>query len=327
MISEALQTVIGSFSEMERNCIAEHLENEHKKSPRTEELACSILTGLLKFVGKGLLSITKRDVIDYLKHINKKLSDSTKIVYRSHLNSFFSFAVDYMEMDDIEFKNPMPSREFFRFSSAEITDNDDSGCRLLTIDQIRKILTATENHNKRDYIFALLITHTGMRPAEGITIRIENIHIPDRYLRTGYEDICRKSSKHTKLPLDFCYSPEVAGVLDDYLLYMNRSEGWLFPSPRIPNHHVSLEWYGEIAVKYSKIVGFHFTWGDLRHTIITLRRMKFDGEEGRPKIADWESEIIMNHIPKTTEARAYLEKPIEFKRKIFDKYYIYKGLI
>ncbi|MEX2680842.1 MAG: tyrosine-type recombinase/integrase [Candidatus Sigynarchaeota archaeon] len=327
MITQALQTAINGLSDEERGCVAAHLENERKKAIRTEKLACSVLTNMFQYMGKGLLAITKRDVLAFLSKIDKTLSDSSKIVYRSHLNSFFSFAVDYFEMDDIEFKNPMPSREFYMFSRGTIKDESDNDGRLLTMDQLRAILNVTENYNKRDYIYTLIIMHTGMRPAEGITIRIENMFIKERYLRTGYEPICQKSSKHMKKPLEFCFSPEVATVLEDYLLYINRKEGWLFPSPDTSNAHVSLNWYGQIARKYSKMVGFDFSWGDLRHTLITLRKMKFDGQNGRLKILDWESEVIMNHVPKTMENRKYLEKPIEFKRKLFDTYYIYHGLI
>lgn len=324
MIQNSLRESISAFDERERNIVLSHLDNIEKNAPRSKHTISYVLAKAFREMGKPLLMITKRDVIAFLNSIDKNKADSTKVQYFCHLEKFFAFAVDSFDMDNIDFKNPMPSTAFFKFTQNPMKKRT---AKFLTMEQLKSILKLSYKKSKKEYIFFLLVIHTGMRPSECCGIRIEDIHIPERYLETGKENWCAKSTRHMNQPLEFCFSREVAAQIKDYLLYINRKSGWLFTSTKSLDEPMSFRTAFEMSRKYSEWLGFKFTMNYFRHTVISNRKQTFDGESGKPKIDDWESEILMNHIPKSTENKKYLEKPIEFKRKLFDRYYVYKGLI
>lgn len=312
----------------EKRVLTNYLFEVEKSAVRSVSTYASILKKFLESIQQHPVLIKKTDMIEYLKEFDaKNYSDSYNKSTRSVLSKFLQYLDDACDMEGIPFKNPMPGSATCKFTRKEIRSRQSRVQRIFTREQIEKLLDHAYKCNRRDYVLFLLLARTGMRIEECLSIRIEDIHFDERYLLTGIEQTCQKSSRYLGSALEVVFSPEVAAMLQDYVAFLNRESGFLFAS------HGDKGFLSQTCIRrrliniYRKIVGVKFTCHWFRHTLITARKMTFDGENGTIKIADWESEIIMNHIPTSVENKVYLEKPVEFKRDLYDRYDPFKNLI
>ncbi|MFX0100474.1 MAG: tyrosine-type recombinase/integrase [Candidatus Hodarchaeota archaeon] len=223
---------------------------------------------------------------------------------------------------DESFRNPVPPETFYKFKNDPV--GGEKVEKFLTKNQLEIILKTSKNRSIRDYILFLLAVHCGMRISELKTIRIENINFKERYLKTGLEKGARKSNKEGDKPLIFFFPSAVGRKVKEYVIYLNKKEGWLFPGKNTKEGYMYAP-QNMINRKYKW--DFKFTMHWFRHTLITNRKMFFNGENGKPKISDWESEILMNHTPSSVENKHYTQLPIEEKRKLYDKYHPYPSLL
>lgn len=328
MIPKTLQST--AFASEDAEIVSEYFESIAKTSIRSAGTYASCLHKFLDFTGKtSILAITKRDFYAFLKNIDAlDLSLKYKELLRAAINSFFKFVVDYCDIQGVAFTNPIVSQQFFQFAQGVNIESEVN--KYLPRDDLKKILGAAYNANRRDYIIFLLMSRCGMRISEACTIRVENVHLEERYLLTGIEPTARKSSRRTGKPLVFCFAPEIAAMLREWISFLNITSGWLFPAGHADSEsgHVHVTTIDhQIKEFYTPRLGITFTPHWFRHTLITERKKHFDGEMGRLKISEWESEILMNHVPKSIENRVYLNKPVEFRRMLADKYDPFKGLI
>lgn len=315
------------LDDFEKEVITNYLTEVEKSSIRTAEVYACILNKFLKFVCKHPVLVVKRDVIEFLQWFDsKKFSDAYNKGTKSVLLKFFAALDDACDMEGIPFKNPVPSSATFKFTRKSIKARGSGQQKLLDEQQIQKLLDFAYEHNRQDYILFLLLARVGIRIEECLSIRIEDIHLEERYLLTGIEPTCQKSSRHLGAALEVPFAPEVGAMLREYIMFLHRENGFLFASNSSQGYVTRPCIEGRIKRVYRKVVGENFTCHWFRHTIITTRKKVFDGEGGRPKINDWESEVIMNHVPDDVENRVYLEKPVEFKRDLYDKYDPFKGL-
>ncbi len=304
---------------MDAEIISQFLLEAGKDAPGTAVTYTSAIKLSLAQIAKPLFSITKGDVLKWLNELD---ATDKALGYKRTLRAAMFSLFDYVSDHHEEFKNPKVSKHAFDFTKP--FGIESSQAPLLSIEQVQTILDAARN-DPRDYVLFLVLAHTGMRISECLTIRIENIHIEERYLETGIEPICRKSSRLIGKALVVPLSHELAAVLEDYLSFINRKEGWLFPSPSKLDDYITKQAIDYKIGTYKEKTGIDFSAHSFRASLITNRKMAH--VDGKEKIEDWESEVIMNHVPKSLENRVYLRKPAEFKVALYDRYDVMKGVI
>jgi len=305
----------------------DHLTEKAKSSNTTAEKKRYILLGFLNEVKRNVLEVTPRDVLDYLKHLESRndLAWSSKERYRSDLHGFYEYVEYWQRVEGNPiYRNPVPNSRIFKFSKPE-KPKKKTKVSSLTRDQLAQILKLAKMRSLSEYILFQLLSKVGMRISEALTIRIEHINFTERTIKTGIEEEARKSSRHFESgELTFFFSRKLGLKLREFTLYLNKKSGWLFEGYKGNHYHVAGMY--KILKYYHEKVGFKFTFHAFRRTVISERKRLYDGKAGRLKIAGWESEIIMNHVPKSVENKHYLKLPLAEKRKIFDNYPIFEDL-
>ncbi len=314
------------IDEFEIDVIGNYLEDVAKSSIRTALVYATVLSKFFNYVRKHPVTTTKVDLIEYLNWVDShRFADAYNKTTMSVLKKFFGRLEDACDMAGITFKNPVPSS--YKFTPKEIRARQSRVQKILNAEQEEKLLKHAYSSNRQDYVLFLLMIRCGIRIEEALSIRIEDINFAERYLLTGIEPTCQKSSRHLGAALEVPFSPEVGAMLKDYVMFLNRPSGFLFASNSSTGYLTQPCVQGRIKRVYATVVGVNFTCHWFRHTLITERKRVFNGEGGKKQIMDWESEVIMNHIPHSVENRVYLEKPVEFKRALYDKYDPFKNMI
>lgn len=156
-----------------------------------------------------------------------------------------------------------------------------------------------------------------MRVGEVLTIKVENIHLNDRWLVTGFEEGAKKSTRRSKMGLLFFFPKNFVPFIERYMSHLdNPKYGFLFPSTRNHNntdHFSKSGLYGYVYINLGKKYGkFH----KYRRTLIS----RLDNTPGmQPHIR----EILLNHTPTTTQGKAYIKKDPIIKRMNYDKFFPY----
>lgn len=263
----------------------------------------------LNYINKPLIEIKSRDLRDFLKSIDQSdLAYSTKIHVRSTLNAFFDY-VEYRFLElDIDFRNPVPNKNVFTFSKSE-EDLQEKEEILYTDEDLLEILKLTKSKSLRDFILFGVLASTGMRISECITIKIENINLKERLIKTGTVREARKSKKVLK----FFVPERFTKYLELYIHYLNKESGFLFPGKNKINHLHPNAFYIYVKKNYGhKYATFH----KFRKSIIT-RRIKSEC----PLLI---SEMLMNHKSRSVEGNHYVKLTLSEKKELYDKWDPYK---
>jgi len=271
---------------------------------------------------KNIVEITKRDIKTYLNDIidQKDLRISSKNSYRSYLNSFFDHVEDLLDSDNIDFRNPVPSKKKYKFTQKEldVKKQSEKDLEVLTKEEIFKILDFCYKNRKQDnFILFGLDICTGARISEILTIKIKDVNLPERYFETGFEKNARKSTLRSKESLLFFFPERFKIYLKNYILSLkslNKDGEWLFPNNRITNYISFKRPYYLLNILKQKL-SIDFSYKYFRKTIIT-ERMKM----GCP---DWVSEGLTNHKGSSVQREYYIKLKISEKRELYDKYFPY----
>ena len=305
-----------------------HLNEKLKSSVKTMEKNRYVLLVFLNHVKRNVLDVSPRDALEYLNFLESRrdIGKSTKDQYRSDILMFFEYIEFWQRVNhNPTYRNPVPNSRIFKFSETKKT-KDITKVSSFTKEQLVKLLKLAKMRNLRDYMLFQLLIKVGMRISEAVTIRIENIDFTERTIITGMEPRARKSSRHFEdKQLVFFFSRKLGLKLREYVLYLNKTSGWLFEGYK--GNHLNITNGSTTILKYyHERMGFKFGFHAFRRTLITRRKKHYDGQDGRLKIADWESEIIMNHVPKTVEHKHYLKLSTAEKREIFDMYPMFEDI-
>lgn len=292
--------------------IEDFLLEKKKKSDRTYANYLSTLRPFLNYVQKPLKEIKSRDLRDYLNKLDmKNLKYDVKCTKRSQINVFFDYVSYRFDVDyNIEYRNPVPSRNVFSFTKKE-QDLEEDRDLPLTNGEILEILQLSKKKSMKHFIIYGIIASTGMRYSECLSIKIENIDLEKRIIKTGLVKNAKKSNKMLKyfIPKNF------VKYLDLYITITKRTSGFLFNARSKGNNtHYSTRAFRKYCtenfpMKYSKFHRF-------RHTIIT-NRIKMGCEL-------WISEGLTNHkISNSTQINHYIRLTNEELRNLYDKWFPY----
>jgi len=290
--------------------IEAYLNEVEKRSHHAYKNHKSSILKCLNWVRKPLETITMLDVKDYFEK-EMDLVASTKLsskeAYRSYLNSFFDYVVSYMLSEKKLYNNPIPNKRVFKFSkkSNDIKKVSEEVTEVYTVDELQTLLDNAKLNRFRDFIVYGILISTGMRISECLSIKIQNINLTERYIETGFVKNARKSDKG----LLFFLPERLVPYLENYLLYLGKNVGWLFPSSK--GSHLTVSGMRSRAKRYfgKEYSIFH----QFRRTKIT-KQMKMGCN---PLI----SEVLMNHAPSTVEGQSYVKLTIHEKREYYDKYF------
>ena len=194
------------------------------------------------FDAYNLKDLRKKDVKQYAQFRRVTVSNST-------INRECSFARAAINrvIDDYEIKLNNPF-EKMKFIEADYIPN------YLSRDQYHKLLAAaleTSNHDLHDFI--VLLTMTGCRPIELLTLKWSNVHLDKRQF------VVRNSYSKTKRTM-YKYLNQTAL---DLLKSRDKSKVYVFTNPQTADRYKS---FGKGFQLCKKRAGVNCTLYDLRHT-------------------------------------------------------------
>jgi integrase len=188
----------------------------------------------------------------------------------------------------------------------------------LTIEDILKILRYVFNYSYEDYVILNLLVFCGMRISEAVSIERKDIDLAQRILITGKENGARKSNRKGDKPLIFCYPPQIANLMFEYLYYSENKypqSKWLFPSSKRSKDHI-----GEFTIQdhirdYSKTLQIDLYTHIFRKTLAKNRKNSGVSLSTR--------EFLSNHVVKSTEEMVYAyddsKEGVEFRVNEYDR--------
>ncbi|MBD3214693.1 MAG: tyrosine-type recombinase/integrase [Candidatus Lokiarchaeota archaeon] len=296
--------------------IVNYLTEKRKISDRVHANHKSCILNALNYIQKPLKSISMLDLKRYFerKIDPKDIKAISKNTYRSYLKSFFDYVVAFFLDKDIEFRNPVPNSRIYKFTQRthDIKKRGLERNQIFSKRELRELLKKAKKKRYKDFILFGLLTMCGMRINEALTIKVRDINLHERYLETGFERGARKTTLTTSKSLMFFITATFKSYLLKYLNLLGKVY-WLFPGQGKSNYKmISFRNYGEAHYK-SKYFKFH----SFRKSLITHRI-----NMGCPLYI---SEILMNHVPSSTQGKSYIKKSIKTKRRDFDKWFPYKG--
>jgi integrase len=318
-----METIIYTSEEI----IEKFLAIRNRTGSNTTQVYETCIRRFSEWIQKDLLDVKRNDVYNYIAHLeNGELRLATKVSYLRMLRSFYEFTKDLLEGEEIAFFNPVPKNATNLFTPdntlniAEMKVKRESS--FYTYEQLKQLLDLAYESDYEKYIVTVILTFSGCRVSEAITIKKENIDWKNRFFVTGTEPNARKSSKNTN-GIVFCFSPQIAVILARYLAYHESKYGenqtWLFPSP-YNNHknHITDDamnlWFMKLDVDF-KIKSHSF-----RKSMSTYRR--------KMKCPVWIMETLSNHVITSVELKHYSQYSIEDRKRDYDEWYptIYQRL-
>ncbi|KKL89820.1 hypothetical protein LCGC14_1910820, partial [marine sediment metagenome] len=290
------------------------LEEVKKRSPGSYINNKLVIRDLIKEIPKPFTEFTMIDMQNYFLEVidNQKLKKTSKNSKRYMLMSFFNFIEKTLLAYKIEFSNPVPSKKIFKFSTnlEDISHVSDEELKILTINQLIKILDYTYNTNLRDFILFGLDITCGARISEIRTIMIKDVNLKNCSFQTGFIPGARKTTLHTNKSLLFFFPVGFKKYMKRYLETFP-NEKYLFPGYK--NNCLSRDSAQKILDGVRKKTKIKFTWHYFRRTIISMRIKK-----GCPK---WLSKGLANHAPADVQEKSYIKLSIKEKRGYYKKYF------
>ncbi|MFW9970766.1 MAG: tyrosine-type recombinase/integrase [Candidatus Odinarchaeota archaeon] len=263
------------------------------------------------------------DITEYFDNIidlriNKKnnnpISIKSKEAYRSYLKSFFDYVIGRLLKHNVEYRNPVPNKGIYKFTrhDSDIKKQKNIIDEVFSEQELLEILNQSKKKSLRDFIIYALLVIDGTRISEILTIKIEHIHLNERYFETGFEKNARKTTRFSDESLIFFFPENFKPYLEQYINYIGKDNLWLFPNRR--SHLTYGGFRNYVIMNYEKRFRlFH----KFRHTLISNRLFKTE-------CPLWISEGLNNHkISDSTEIKHYAKFTIEQKRDLYDRYFPY----
>lgn len=312
-----------------------YLQDKLKTGYNNMKVIRGILFMFFRFVKTTTIKeITRNMILDYFHHLNTTVSSKgTPFTYgvkhnrRGIIAAFFRYYSELMEGIDPAYRNPMPRKTLKidkpmkspQQEAREITES------VFTVDQILLILRRSREMGmgsvhitcKAYFPIYALMTLCGMRISECLSIRLENLHLNERYLITGLEENARKN----KRPLICCFPQELIVILQEYLFERNQyyqNSVWLFPT----NRKKTDEWFSIYsAERFLKLLGRKENGGIAFHPHSfrrTLSTFRLNGMKPTPLHIE---ETLSNHAITSLVMRNYNRYTLEMRRRDYDLYF------
>jgi integrase len=237
----------------------EWCDGENK--PSTTKRVRATFTGLVPFLAEREVDSITADDLNYYKTVRREagIKDATLHNDLCNASKFFQYAMRR------EWCQKNPVREIKVPSGADSVRQP----HVLEICEEEEYFKAARAASENLYDVGRLRINQGIREAEALKLRVENIDLDNRALLipSGKSKAARRL-----LPL----TEESAEILARRV--RNASpEGWLFPSPRDPKRPLS-----KLNTTHTRVCqrfGFRFIPYDLRHTFAT----RYARHDGRPE--------------------------------------------
>ncbi len=285
----------------------------------------SILGEFFTITGKDPEKVTIQDWDRYADYLNTKISHRTKKLmstasketYHGYVKGFYKYATPRFMREGKPFLNPIPDFKYSGLTKTIVRKQKED--KLLTREQIKAILKAARSKGYDKYIMMLVKKHTGMRNGEDVSIRLEDVHLEERWIGTCLEDGARKSNKNGADPLPFFIPKFLADELRLYIMRLKTTKPgtvWLFPG--LKGNHFSRNGFLDLVKKVGIMAAVNFKGHWFRHTLNTYRKYeKLCPREIRKQ--------LINH--KTSEAiDVYDEGSMKMRRDDYDRYHPYSDL-
>jgi len=318
LVSETRLKLQFNYSNRDLEIISDYLNEKEKKSDGSYRNAKSIVYRCLNYIGKPLEQIKYKDGKDYLRSLerNKNVKPTSKDTYRSYLRFFFEFVKYALKEEGIEFSNPIPPKRFFAFSLPEIENKPKVEAELIfKQEDLRELLHLSLKRKLRDFIIFGILTFTGMRISECLTIKIEYIDTNKRKISTGFVKGARKTYSMTGKGLEFFIPRSFAIYLDHYIALLGTEIGFLFPGREKGTHYAVQSWRNQVKKYYGKFRLLH----SFRRTLITKRLSM-----GCPLYI---SMGLMNHHSGIVQVENYWKLSDDEKLALYDKYNPFPNLL
>ncbi|OLS14901.1 MAG: hypothetical protein RBG13Loki_1470 [Promethearchaeota archaeon CR_4] len=284
-----------------------------------------ILKEFFEVVQKESEKVTIHDWDRYAAYLNSRISHksgksltiSSKETYHGCIRGFYKFATPRFMREGKQFMNPIPDFKYSGLTKTIIRKGKEN--KLLSRDQMKKILDAARGKGYDKYLIFLIKKHTGMRNGEALSIRIEDVHLEERWIGTCLEDGARKSNKNGEKPLPFFIPKFLADELRLYIMRLqslNPGNPWLFPGR--DDRFYRRDSFLCVIRRLRSTSGVYFKGHWFRHTLNTYRKY----EKQCPREI---RKQLINH--KTSESiDAYDEGNMKMRRDDYDKYHPYSEL-
>lgn len=312
-----------SYNTLDFEIIYDYLSEVYKRSTSAYKNQKSIILDCLNYLNKDLEKITMIDVKNYFDNvidvrINKRnetpIGKNSKEAYRSYLSSFFDYVIGRFLQINTEYRNPVPNKRIYKFNLHEndIRKQSDIKDEIFSEQELLDILAASKKKNLRDFILFSLLIIDGARISEILSIKIEDVHLKERYFETGFEKDARKSTRFSNKSLIFFFPERFRPYLEQYIKYIGKDCIWLFPGRT--RHKYYRGFRGYVIKNFDKKYRLFHKY---RKTLISNRLIKME-------CPLWISEGLTNHkISDSTQVKHYAKFSIEQKRDLYDKYFPY----
>ena len=182
-------------------------------------------------------------------------------------------------------------------------------------EEYKELLDLSMKRKLRDFIIFGILTFTGMRISECLTIKIEYIDIKKRMISTGFVKDARKTYSMTGKGLEFFIPHSFAIYLEHYIALLGTEIGFLFPGRKKGTYYAVQSWRNQVKKYYGKFRLLH----SFRRTLITKRL-----NMGCPLYI---SMGLMNHHSGIVQVENYWKLSDNEKLALYDKYNPFKNLI
>ncbi|PAB61043.1 tyrosine-type recombinase/integrase [Anaeromicrobium sediminis] len=236
------------------NDFLHRLKNPKSKKDYKRDIIC-----FLDFVEKDdFKNITLEDCKDYIGHINTlvnedKLALTTGEKFYSQLYSFFNYLVEREYIEYNHFKNIKKIKATRKISKD----------RIISWEDLDKLITVLRGYNPRDYAISLLIFTSGLTLKESVELKW-NQFVLDSSNNVGIKFSTSKGDRFVKVKDD------VWQLLLDYksnLDYATSKDSYVFLNKK--GSKISDRWIRIILEKACKDAGLPRTYSprDLRHAL------------------------------------------------------------
>jgi integrase len=255
-----------------------------------------------------VFEIKKRDVIDYFDYLNhlETISLVTKMNKWSYFRTFLQFVMEYY--DDFVIVIPRYCVKWKPIHKKPESNKDV----IMTKEEVKKILDYTFNHNYQYYILLRLLTETGMRHGELLSIDYDNVNLKKRLVETQ-----GKTGRNV-----YYFSKGLAKHLSIYLkerMFKNSTSKALFLSifrkryaPRSINNYLQ---NCLSRLNIDKRVSCH----TFRRTLNTMRKRMGCQSEDR--------KILLCHKVNDVNFSCYVKLNYGDHIQLFDKWNPYKSIL
>lgn len=254
-----------------------------------------------------IIKSTLLDYFDYLKHLKNLTLDTKKNKWRI-LTSFLEFSMEYYD----DFSIIIPKKTVNWGNNHKVSESNSAV--IADEDEVKAILDYLFERNYKMYLIFRLFAETGMRKGEMINVRLDEVNIEERYLKT---------SGKTGRKMYF-FSTALARHLALYVnsrAQLNTTQPYLFLTNR--NYKYSNRRFNQLlkVILDALNIKKNITTKTYRKTINTIRKkkMKCDNETCKRLVGHASKESKMGDV----NIDNYTIYDIAEVRELFDQFYPY----